>query len=149
MQEVLKIMDKEHSEIENLYKKFLSLINTGDKKAIDIFIRFRTLLIKHFQWEEKILFPLFEENTGLTGEDISFVLRNEHAQIKKIFLNKIDEKIAQGKFNEIKKFMVGLEEMLKMHRNLETELFYPWFDDTLDKVRRERIITELKNSGKQ
>jgi regulator of cell morphogenesis and NO signaling len=149
MQDILKIMDEEHKELERLFEKFLSLINDNDKKAINAFNKLKSLLNKHFQWEEKILFPLFEKNTGLPGEDISFVLRNEHTQIKKIFLNKIDEKIAEGKFNEIKKFIVGLEEMLKMHRDLETEIFYPWFDDTLENIERERIIMELKNSRKQ
>jgi iron-sulfur cluster repair protein YtfE (RIC family) len=149
MHDVLKIMNKEHTDLESLFQKFLLLINDKNKKAIDAFNQFKTLLNKHFQWEEKILFPLFEKNTGLPGEDISFVLRNEHDQIKKLFLNKIDEKIAEGKFDEIKKFIVGLEEMLKMHRNLETEIFYPWFDDTLDYAERERVILELKNSRKQ
>ena len=142
-------MDKEHAELEALFDKFLSLINSNDKKAIEVFSEFKALLHKHFQWEEKHLFPLFENNTGFPGMDTTFVLRNEHVQIKKIFLNKIDVKISEGKFDEIKMFIVGLEEMLRMHRNLETEIFYPWFDDSLDDAERERVIKKLRDSRKQ
>lgn len=149
MQDVFTIMDNEHAEIEKLFTEFMSLIKNNDKTAIEAFNRFKRLLNNHFQWEEKNLFPLFEDNSGLAGEDITFVLGNEHTQIRKIFLDKIDDKIANGKFDEIKKFIVGLEEMLKMHRNLETEIFYPWFDDSLDSDERERVIKKLKSIKKQ
>ena len=38
-----------------------------------------------------------------------------------------------------------LEEMLGMHRNLETDVFYPWFDESLDLKERERVLKLLKN----
>lgn len=68
---------------------------------------------------------------------------------KKFFLNKINVKISEGRFDEIEMFIVGLEEMLRMHRNLETEIFYPWFDDSLDDAERERVIKKLRDSRKQ
>jgi hypothetical protein len=40
---------------------------------------------------------------------------------------------------------VGLEEMLSMHRNLETDIFYPWFDNSLDMAEREKVLKILRD----
>ena len=51
--------------------------------------------------------------------------------------------MSKDKFSEITLLLVGLEEMLRMHRNLETDIFYPWFDDSLDLKERERVLKIL------
>jgi iron-sulfur cluster repair protein YtfE (RIC family) len=110
-----------------------------------VFSQFRENLQKHFQWEEKILFPLFEERTGFPGADTTFVLKNEHIQIKSMFIDKIETMLIEKKYSEITLLSVGLEEMLSMHRNLETDIFYPWFDNSLDIVERKRVLNLLKD----
>ena len=145
MKNVLKLMDKDHAELELLFDQFLTHIKNNSDQAIDVFSKFKQNLQKHFHWEEKILFPLLEERAGLPGADTTFILRNEHIQIKSMFISKIESMISKNNFSEITLLLVGLEEMLHMHRNLETDIFYPWFDDSLDLKERERVLKLLKN----
>ena len=145
MKDVLKLMDKDHEDLVTLIDQFLSHIKNNSDQSVDIFSNFKRNLQKHFHWEEKVLFPLFEERTGLTGADTTFVLKNEHVQIKSMFINKIEKMLSEKNFPEILLLAVGLEEMLSMHRTLETDVFYPWFDESLDLIERDRVLKLLKN----
>ena len=144
MKDILKFMDKDHEELVALFDQFLSHIKNNSDQSIEVFSQFRQNLQKHFHWEEKILFPLFEERTGFPGADTTFVLKNEHIQIKSMFIDKIEAMLIEKKYSEITLLTVGLEEMLSIHRNLETDIFYPWFDNSLDMVERKRVLKILK-----
>jgi len=147
MNDVLKLMDKDHENLAALIDQFLSHIKNNSDQSIDTFSILKQKVQKHFQWEEKVLFPLFERQTGLTGADTTFVLKNEHLQIKRMFIDKIEKLLSDKNFSEIQLLVVGLEEMLGMHRNLETDVFYPWFDESLELKERERVLKLLKNKN--
>jgi hemerythrin-like domain-containing protein len=144
MKDILKIMDQDHEEIAKLFTKFLLNVNSHSERSVSIFSLLIQNLNRHFQWEEKILFPLLEEQTGPPGFDTTFVLKNEHNQIKTMFIDKIEEMLAQRKYSEISILAVGLEELLTMHRKFETDVFYPWFDDKLEETERVRLLKLLK-----
>ena len=145
MKDVLKIMDKEHGDLETLFDEILTHIKKNSDQSIELFSKFNRNLRKHFQWEENILFPLFEERAGLPGADTTFVLRNEHNLIKSMFIKRIEVLLNEKKYSDIKILLIGLEEMLRMHRNIETDIFYPWFDDSLGMAEKERVLRRLKN----
>jgi iron-sulfur cluster repair protein YtfE (RIC family) len=145
MKDVLKIMDRDHEELANMFTQFLLNVNSNSEKSIKIFSRLRQHLLKHFQWEEKVLFPLFEERAGASGLDTIFVLKNEHLQIKTMFISKIETLLSENNYSEIALLAVGLEEMLSMHRQYENDIFYPWFDESLDEAERARVLELLKN----
>ena len=42
----------------------------------------------------------------------------------------------------------GLEEVLTMHRNYKIDIFYPWFDDSLDDGERAKILKLLRANKK-
>jgi hemerythrin len=144
MKDVLKLMDQDHKELVTLFEQFLSRIKNNSDQSVEVFTKFKQNLLKHFQWEENILFPLFEERTGQEGLDTTFVLKNEHVQINTMFMNKIETILIEKKYSEITFLAIGLEEMLTMHRNFETDIFYPWFDDSLDNAERQRVLNILK-----
>jgi len=138
-------MDKDHEELETHFDQLLFHIKDNSDLCIKVFSTFKQALQKHFKWEEKVLFPLFEKRAGLPGTDTIFVLKNEHFQITSMFINKIEILLSEKRYNEIIILLVGLEEMLRMHRKLETDIFYPWFDETLDLGEKESILKQLKN----
>jgi len=144
MNDVLKIMNNDHQKLENLFKRILLVSETKHSDFLDIFTQFKQILQKHFIWEEKFLFPLFEKRTGLSGVDTIFVLRNEHHQMNKMFIAKIENMLSDNRQNEIQPLMTGLEEMLTMHRKMETDIFYPWFDEILEGGDKENVIDKLK-----
>ena len=144
MNEVLQIMNDDHQKLEDLFSRLLSALNAKHSNSTDIFSQFKQTLQKHFIWEEKVLFPLFEKRAGLSSVDTIFVLRNEHHQINKMFVIKIEKLISENRFNDIQHLLIGLEEMLTMHRKMETEMFYPWFDESLEDGEKDNVIDKLK-----
>ncbi len=144
MQKVLKIMDRDHEELAVFFTQFLLYINSKSEKSITIFADLKRNINKHFKWEEKILFPLIEERGGPAGSDITFVLKNEHIQIKTMFIGKIEHLLKEKNYPEILNLAVGLEEMLTMHRKYENDIFYPWFDESLDEEERKKVLNKLK-----
>jgi iron-sulfur cluster repair protein YtfE (RIC family) len=145
MKDILKIMDQDHEEIAKLFTQFLLKVNSQSEKGVSIFSLLKQNLNRHIQWEEKILFPLLEEQTGPPGLDTTFVLKNEHNQIITMFIDKIEALLTQKKYSEISTLAVGLEEMLTMHRKYENDIFYPWFDDKLEEIERVRLLKLLKS----
>ena len=144
MKDILKIMDRDHEELAVLFTKFLLYINSSSEKSNKIFADLKRNLNKHFKWEEKILFPLLEERGGPAGSDIIFVLKNEHTQIKTMFVSKIEHLVKDKNYSEILTLTVGLEQMLIMHRKYENDIFYPWFDESLDEEERKIVLNQLK-----
>jgi len=147
MQDVLKIMDRDHEELAVLFTRFLLYVNSNSEKSSKIFTDLKRILYKHFKWEEKILFPLIEGRGGPAGSDITFVLKNEHTQIKKMFIGKIEHLLKEKNYSEILNLTVGLEEMLTMHRKYENDIFYPWFDESLDEVEKKKVLELLKRKN--
>ena len=98
MNEVLKIMNDDHQKLEDLFSQLLSALETNHSNSGSIFSRFKQTLQKHFIWEEKVLFHLFEKRAGLSSVDTIFVLRNEHHQINKMFVAKIENMISENRF---------------------------------------------------
>ena len=127
-----------------MFTQFILNVNSKSENCVENFSRLKQHLQKHFQWEEKVLFPLFEERAGESGFDTTFVLKNEHIQIKTIFISKIEKMLSEKNYTEIANLAVGLEEMLSMHRQYENDIFYPWFDDSLDEIERIRVLKILK-----
>jgi iron-sulfur cluster repair protein YtfE (RIC family) len=144
MKDILKIMDRDHEELAVQFTQFLLYINSNSEKSSTIFADLKRNLNKHFKWEEKILFPIIEERGGPAGSDITFVLKNEHTQIKKMFISKIERLVKEKNYSEILTLTIGLEEMLTMHRQYENDIFYPWFDDSLDEAEKKRVLSQLK-----
>ena len=63
------------------FKKLKDRIMRGK----ECFEKFKFGLHRHIAWEEEILFPLFEEKTGMTDGGPTFVMREEHRQIKALW----------------------------------------------------------------
>ena len=147
MKDVLKIMDQDHEELAVLFIQFLVYLNSSSEKSKTIFDQLKKNLYRHFQWEEKILFPLLEEQGGPPASDITFVIKNEHIQIKTMFIGKIEHLLKEKNYSEILNLTVGLEEMLTMHRKYENDIFYPWFDESLDEVEKKKVLELLKRKN--
>lgn len=146
MNKVLNTMNDDHQKLERLFNKLLVAIQNNHAISLEVFSKFKQILQKHFIWEEKVLFPLFEKRSGLSGGDTIFVLRNEHHQINKMFIAKIEGLLHDNLINGLQPLITGLEEMLTMHRKMETEIFYPWFDEVLENGEKDNIIDNFKES---
>jgi len=93
------------------------------------FDAFRAAMLQHFEIEENVLFPAFEQATGMTMGPTA-MMRSEHAQMRGL-LNNMGEVIAAGRRDDY----LGLSETLllymQQHNLKEENVLYPMSDQVL------------------
>ena len=95
--------------------------------AADSFAEFTTGLLTHIEWEEGILFPVFEERTGMSDAGPTAVMRMEHEQIRRL----LDAGRVPSGRDEFARIAVELASLLAMHNRKEELILYPWMDREL------------------
>ncbi|MBI1990651.1 MAG: hemerythrin domain-containing protein [Betaproteobacteria bacterium] len=93
------------------------------------FDAFRAAMLQHFEIEENVLFPAFEQATGMTMGPTA-TMRSEHAQMRDLLEN-MTAVIAAGRRDDY----LGLSETLllymQQHNLKEENVLYPMSDQVL------------------
>ncbi|MEK6923033.1 MAG: hemerythrin domain-containing protein [Nanoarchaeota archaeon] len=142
MKTVLNFMEEDHDRLDNIFKEFKNIKNTDKNRARNLFHEFKIGLQKPIVWEEEILFPLFENKTGMHDTGPTAVMRMEHRKIKD-FLERIHHGL--GKNIQTKDLEDGLIEVLTEHNDKEENILYPWIDNSVSEKEKEEVFTKMKN----
>jgi len=140
-------MSKDHDRLDGIFKKFQAAKNKDYGIAKRLFHEFKTGLERHIAWEEEMLFPLFENKTGMHNTGPTEVMRMEHKQIKE-FLEGIHSKIAK-KDMKTDEFEEGLIETLTPHNDKEENILYPMIDSHISEKEREEALKKMQNDKSQ
>jgi iron-sulfur cluster repair protein YtfE (RIC family) len=112
-------------------------------KAKEAFKEFKLGLQRHIVWEEDLLFPLWEDKTGMSEGGPTFVMRNEHRQIGQQ-LEAIHDKVAEQN-PESDQEEQALLNLLSAHNMKEERVLYPAIDNVTSSEEREMIFQSMKN----
>ena len=93
------------------------------------FGKFRTEMLAHFGVEEDVLFPAFEQQTGMAGGPTQ-VMRSEHVQMREL-LRQMDEALAQKSADGFGGAAETLLVMMQQHNMKEENILYPMCDQAL------------------
>ncbi|MDG4549950.1 MAG: hemerythrin domain-containing protein [Candidatus Contendobacter sp.] len=106
------------------------------------FQRFQAAMERHFQKEETMLFPAFEQATG-NAMGPTRVMRLEHQQMRETFAE-IDGVLANGDLEEFLGQAETLLILMQQHNIKEEQILYPMCDRFLgDAV--ETVIQAMRN----
>ena len=83
----------------------------------------------HFGIEEDVLFPAFEQQTGMTGGPTQ-VMRGEHVQMRDL-LRQMEEALAQKNADGFGGVAETLLVMMQQHNMKEENILYPMCDQAL------------------
>ncbi|MFI5349039.1 MAG: hemerythrin domain-containing protein [Elusimicrobiota bacterium] len=122
----------DHDKLDALFTEFQSLKRKDPAAAKEKFKAFLKGLTRHIVWEEDVLFPIFEERTGMKDSGPTAVMRMEHRQIKG-HLDAIHDKVRVGDANS-DAAEKALLEVLKAHNMKEEAVLYPAIDQGLDRA---------------
>lgn len=145
---ILDYFKEDHDRLDDLFEKFREIRERTPGNGADFFELFKAGLEQHIQWEEQILFPVFEQKTGMVGQGPTVVMRLEHQEIKKL-LSEIDSGIRSQK-EETKRYAQALFDILKEHNTKEEEILYPMIDEATSEMERQEILEKVtfgKNQG--
>ncbi len=144
---VSDFMSKDHDRLDSIFSDFQKSNGKDLGRTISLFLNFMKGLQRHIEWEEKILFPVFEEknkikSNGLQSSGPTAVMRMEHAQIKE-FLDIIQAMIENNNIDTADVESM-LFDILKSHNEREEEILYPWIDSSLGESEALEILKKLK-----
>ena len=94
-----------------------------------VYDKFRTEMLAHFSVEEDVLFPAFEERSGMVDGPTQ-VMRSEHVQMRAL-LQQMDEALVQKNADDFGGTAGTLLIMMQQHNMKEENILYPMIDQAI------------------
>jgi iron-sulfur cluster repair protein YtfE (RIC family) len=133
---------EDHDRLDHLLETYRRLKRTDFPRAKAAFKEFKMGLQRHIVWEERILFPRFEEKTGMREVGPTAVMRAEHRQIGAC-LEALHQKVRhQDPESDAQERQ--LLELLVAHNLKEERVLYPTLDRMLPPEEQAAVRKEME-----
>ncbi len=142
-QTITALYEKDHDRLDDLFKTFQTSKRSDFAKAKEAFKAFKVGLQRHIVWEEELLFPTWEEKTGMIEDGPTPVMRFEHEQIKKL-LESIHQKVEQQNLESDQEEQALLN-LLGSHNRKEEKALYPAIDNVTNADERATLFTNMNS----
>jgi len=142
-QTVTAFYEKDHDRLDELFKTFQTSKRSNFIKAKEAFKEFKVGLQRHIVWEEELLFPMWEEKTGMIEDGPTPVMRFEHEQIKQL-LEAIHRKVEEQNLDTDQSEQ-ALFNLLSSHNRKEERALYPAIDNVTSAEEREKVFSNMSS----
>lgn len=134
----------DHDRLDALEAAAFQKRAEGDlQSARDHYAAFAAGLRRHIAFEEQILFPAFEETTGMPpAAGPTAVMRAEHREIEAL-IGKIETGIAE-RDAPVEELRRGLHDVLREHNFKEEEILYPTTDQLLGPDKADQLVERIQ-----
>jgi regulator of cell morphogenesis and NO signaling len=116
----------DHDRLDSLLETYRRQKRVDFAAARQAFKEFKFGLQRHIIWEETVLFPLFEEKTGMHDQGPTAVMRAEHREIGRR-LEALHDKVRKQDVNSDRE-EEELIQALSVHNQKEENVLYPAID---------------------
>ena len=140
---ITEFFEQDHDRLDELFKTFQQSKRSDFPKAKDAFKEFKFGLQRHIVWEEDLLFPIWEQKTGMSDSGPTPVMRNEHRQIGQQ-LEAIHQKVADQNPDSDQEEQALLD-LLGSHNRKEERALYPAIDKVTSPEERETVFESMKS----
>ncbi len=135
--------EQDHDRLDALFTSFQRQKRTDFTKAAAAFVEFKFGLQRHIVWEEDVLFPKWEENSGMAEGGPTQVMRTEHRIIGDC-LEAIHQKVqANNPDSDLEE--QRLLDVLKSHNMKEERILYPSIDQVISDGERAELYEAMKD----
>jgi len=135
--------EQDHDRLDALFTTFQQQKRKDMAKAKEAFVEFKFGLQRHIVWEEDVLFPKWEENSGMAEGGPTQVMRTEHRIIGE-FLEAIHQKV-QASNPDSNLEEQRLVDVLKSHNMKEERILYPSIDQVITDQERAELYQAMKD----
>ena len=144
MTSLQQFMGGDHRHCDDLFYAAEEAARAGDADACRAaFASFDRSVRQHLDVEEQLLFPRFEDATGMRmGPTV--VMRGEHDEFRELLLQmqqQLDQDDLQGFLGNADTFLI----LMQQHNLKEENVLYPMMDQALA-AQREQLINELQHT---
>ena len=140
---ITEFFEQDHDRLDELFKTFQQSKQSDFPKAKEAFKEFKFGLQRHIVWEEDLLFPIWEQKTGMSDSGPTPVMRNEHRQIGQE-LEAIHQKVANQNPDSDQEEQALLD-LLGSHNRKEERALYPAIDKVTSAEERQAVFLNMHN----
>ena len=142
MNTISSFLTRDHRACDNEFANLENAIASLDwEEAKSQFDKFSADLLHHFDMEEKVMFPVFEEVTGMS-QGPTMVMRMEHSQMRNI-LDDLKADIEKRDKNHFFGVSESLMMLMQQHNMKEEQMLYAMADMHLGS-RVSKVIEDMK-----
>lgn len=142
MNTISSFLTSDHRACDNEFANLENAIASQDwEEAKSQFDKFSADLLHHFDMEEKVMFPVFEEVTGMS-QGPTMVMRMEHSQMRSI-LDDLEADIEKRDKNHFFGVSESLMMLMQQHNMKEEQMLYAMADMHLGS-RVSKVIEDMK-----
>lgn len=152
MQSIKEFMAGDHRHCDDLFAEVENAVVRGDwVLASSGFSAFGDAMLRHFGAEETILFPAFEERTGMYMGPTQ-VMRGEHVQLRELIASAakaLEDRDAEAYSGDAETILI----MMQQHNMKEENVLYPMCDQQLAEQAGvllpglHEVIRDLEHAG--
>lgn len=132
----------DHDRLDELFTRFRQHKQSDFVRAREFFKEFKFGLQRHIIWEEQVLFPLFEQKTGIYHNGPTDVMRAEHRRIG-AHLEAIHDKVRRQEPNSDREEQELLA-ALAAHNEKEERVLYPMLDRLLTNDEKDAAFKAIE-----
>lgn len=145
MSSIQEALVHDHQACDAIFAETEVAVGRGDLTAARAeFARFRDAMERHLHAEEDVVFPAFEDKTGMRSGPTE-VMRGEHGMMRDLF-GKMDAALAQQQAQQYLGLAETLLILLQQHNIKEENVLYPMIDQALGS-ERQTLLDKLRASG--
>lgn len=132
MSETISIyMEQDHDLIDGIGERAVAAAAAGDWAVLEREgAEFLRRLRRHIEMEEDVLFPAFEQRTGMAAGGPSVQMREEHVQMQPI-LAQMQSAVGAQDGPGFQRAAQALLEILVPHNQKEEQMMYPMLDEAM------------------
>ena len=123
MASIKEYMTNDHRECDDTFAAMEQKANSeGLAAATELYSKMAQEIEHHFQMEERVIFPAFEEKTGMT-EGPTQMMRMEHSQMRSL-IKEIGEAIEEDNKDRFFGLTETMMIMVQQHNMKEEQMLY-------------------------
>ena len=141
MATINEFMTSEHRNCDEMFASAEEQVDNEEwERAGELTLDFLNEMERHFMMEEQVLFPAFEQQTGII-QGPTMIMRDEHQQMRQLLMQlqwALDEKLKDDFLDTGETLLI----MMQQHNMKEEGMLYPMCDQQLTDVAQ--IIEDME-----
>lgn len=142
MNTISSFLTADHRACDEEFANLENAVASGNWEESQVQLnKFITDLLHHFDMEEKVMFPIFEDVTGMT-QGPTMVMKMEHDQMRQL-LNALQEDLKEKNKDHFFGVSESLMMLMQQHNMKEEQMLYSMADMRLGSFV-EKVIEDMK-----
>jgi hemerythrin-like domain-containing protein len=142
MSNIKEFMTQDHRDCDEIFAQMEDAIASKSEDALSKFEAFQDALTNHFKMEEMVLFPMFEQKTGMVNGPTQ-VMVMEHEQMREL-VSKMQSAVEANDNDKFFSLSETLMILMQQHNMKEEQMLYTMAQQHLGD-EADHIISRMKS----